>query len=181
MGSKTISFRDLQVAEELSHLNEIQMLHIDNDPLVNNVLRQCGMDIDYGVAYIPSKHVDMQGRIAIGYMAVGEVSINREYIDSPLSSSTDRLVAAGYRDVSLAQELLTLATSNRAYSEFVDTEYLPEAEDVVGYDEADVEEDYEWVSAQIQQLEDIRDALRGSMFNSAGTLKTAEEYQQEKM
>jgi hypothetical protein len=158
---KTISFRDLQLAEELKHLNEIQMLHRSNDDLMKSVLEKCGFDTDYETEYIPSKHRDMQGKVAIGYQAVGDISINRKTLNSCVSDITDRMVAASYQDPSLTRELASMMGNTVNYKS------LLEAED--SFDEieseAPVEEDYEWTVAQIKQLEMIRDQIRGSNEN----------------
>lgn len=173
--SKVLSFRDLLLCEELAHIkNEIELLHTANDDIVEDVLRKVGFDTDYPVLYVPSKHRDMQNKVAVGFMAVGEISLNRNFINSPMCSVEERIVAAGYQDRSRAVEMQRL-TGGRVSATILATdddrigdenEYAPDL----------IEPDYEEVAKQIKQLEEIRDAIRGDKYNEAGDLKTFAEY-----
>lgn len=174
--SKVMSFRDLKLIPELSGLSEIHMIHPSNDNLVNKYLAQLGFDLDYAVVYIPAKHRDMQGKIAVGFRAVGEVSCNRNFINSPLCTIDDRLIAAGYQDISLAKEMATLGSAGRSYSQLIDGECVEDDAVVEDFLEEETEEDEEFVASQIAQLEEIRDRLRGSMWSDSGALKTPDEY-----
>lgn len=174
--SRTISFRDLMVCEELAHIkNEIELLHPSNDDLVASVLSKIGFDIDYPVAYIPSKHRDMQNKVAVGFMAVGDISLNRDFINSPMCSVVDRMVAAAYTDPSLTKELANLTGNQVNFKALMDDEGDYAGDEL---DDSLLEPDYEYVSQQIKQLESIRDAIRGPMYNEAGALKTYAEYKQ---
>jgi hypothetical protein len=156
---KSISFRDMQLAKELEGLNEVQMLHPDNDELMKYVLSQCGIDTDYDIEYIPSLHRDMQGKVAVGFQAVGELNINRNVLNSVVCDVTDKLVAAGMQDPSLARELAGMMCSKADYRHLnEDIEDIASYDD---YDEQEYEDDYVWTSSQIKQLEMIRDQIRG--------------------
>jgi hypothetical protein len=170
--SRSLSFRDLKLIPELSKYNEIQLLDLSMDTVVNSFLEQLGFDIEYPLVYLPSKHRDMSNKIAVGFRVVGEVSTNRNFINSPLCSVTERLVAASYQDVSLTKELANLMGNNLNYESVFgkdseeDTEFPPEL----------VEPDAAYVAEQIKTLERVRDEIRGPMFNSRGGLKTPKEY-----
>lgn len=173
--SRTVSFRDLLVCEELAHIkNEVELVHPANDALMESILRKVGFDVDYPVVYVPSKHRDMQNKVAVGFQAVGEISINRDFINSPMCSVTERMVAASYSDRSLTRELAQLSAGQVSYKAITDdADYGDEEDD---FPNECIEEDYEYVSSQIKQLEQLRDTLRGTMFNEAGDLKTFAEY-----
>jgi hypothetical protein len=162
--SKSISFRDLQLATILKGLNELQMIHPDNDEKMRWVMSQCGIDVEYDIEYIPCLHRDMQNKVAVGFLAVGELNINRHVLNSVVCDVTDRLVAAGMQDPSLAKELAGMLSSRADYR------HLNEDTDAVDIEEDsgrgrnnddDVEDTYDYVSAQIRQLEKLRDEIRG--------------------
>jgi len=172
--SRTISFRDLMLCEELAHIkNEVELLHTSNDDLMRSLLSKIGFDVDYPVAYIPSKHRDMQNKIAVGFMAVGDISLNREFINSPMCSVTERMVAASYTDPSLTRELSNLMGNQVNLKTLMSDESEYDGEELA---DDMLEPDREFVSAQIKVLESIRDDIRGSMYNDAGDLKTYDEY-----
>lgn len=170
--SKVISCSDLLLAEELAHVkNEVELLSIDNDDIVCCILEKLGFDTMYPIAYVPSKHRNMQGQVVIGYQLVGDVTLNRLVLNSPVCDATDRLIAANYQDPSMARELAGMMNIQCNYSS-------EDSEEVVFDEDAEVEEDYEWVAQQIRQLETVRDAIRGSMFNEQGEIKTFSEYKE---
>lgn len=172
--SRTISFRDLLVCEELRHIkNEIELLSIQNDALVSNILSKIGFDIDYPVLYVPCKHRDMQNKVAIGFMAVGEISLNRAFINSPMCSITERMVAASYTDPSMTRELGALMGNTVNYRRLLSEDIESEGDELP---DDMLEADRHEVASQIKVLCEIRDAIRGDMYNEAGDLKTYEEY-----
>jgi hypothetical protein len=172
--SRTISFRDLLVCEELAHIkNEIELLHPDNDDLVADILSKIGFDVEYPVLYVPSKHRDMQNKIEVGFMAVGEISLNRSFINSPMCSITERMVAASYTDPTMTRELAGLMGHSINYKVLLSEDAEYDGEELPN---EMLEPDREHVAKQIKQLADIRDAIRGDMYNEAGDLKTFAEY-----
>lgn len=174
--SRTISFRDLLVAEELAHIkNEIELLAIENDALVESILKKIGFDTDYPITYIPSKHRDMQNKVAVGFMVVGEISLNRSFINSSLCSTTERLVASSYTDPSMTRELSNLMGNHINFKALIAEEGEGESDELPS---DMLEPDREFVALQIKQLAEIRDMIRGTMYNEAGDLKTFEEYKQ---
>lgn len=171
--SRVISFRDLRLAPGLQHFNEIQLLSLGKDDLMNWHLEKLGFDLNKGILYEPSKHRDLQGRVAVGFRAVGEINPYSEYMKTRLCPMIERLAAAAIVDVSLAKEMaamlgtapdLVLGGSNAS------------SEDIGEYPDEWIEEDYEDVSAQLRMLENLRDDIRGSYMNDYGNVKTPAEY-----
>lgn len=171
---KTISFRDLLVCEELAHIkNEIELLHPSNDALMEDILSKVGIDTQYAVLYIPSNHRDMQNKVAIGFMAVGDISINRAFINSPMCSTTERMVAASYTDPSLTRELANLMGGTVNFRSLQDESIDFEGEELP---EDMLEPDRAEVTKQLEQLVALRDVIRGTPYNEAGDLRTFAEY-----
>lgn len=157
------------------------------DKLVLSCLEQLGFDTKQAIVYLPSKHRSMQGKVAVDFIACGEINRDKKY--RHLLDTTQRIVAVGYSDASLAREMEDMLGRTRNYQpdDMVvgkmskkEREYRLENDiDLSDEDEYDVEyieDDYDMVLAQIKQLEEIRDTLRGPMFNSAGGLKLPNEY-----
>lgn len=170
---KVLSFRDIKLSGEFEGMNEVEMLAPSNDAKMNKVLAKIGIDLDYGVLYVPSKHRDMQGKVAVGFQAVGEIQHNRSFINSPFCTTADLIIVAGQHDMSLANELASLGSCSRSYGALLDTEAEGGG---VPADEYTVEDDYEFVLKQIQQLTEVRDMLRGPCNSDTGSLKTPQEY-----
>jgi hypothetical protein len=155
---KVISFRDLKLADELKHLNEVEMLFPENDALMHEVLWQCGFDPAKEIEYVPSKHRDMQGKVAIGFQAIGSVCTSRKLLNSCVSDITDRMCAAAYTDPSLTRELASMMGNTINYKALLEAEGVVEDEN----NEEPVEEDYEWTVQQIMQLQAVHDMIRGN-------------------
>lgn len=176
--SKSISFRDLRLIPELSSYNEIAMLQPRMDHLISGFLKIVGFDLDYPVEYVPSLHRDMQGKVALGFRCVGEVSCNRADINSPFCDLTDRLVAASYLDTSLMDALSELVAQSPDYASLaedgqINVEEMPALATII------FEDNWEDTEAQITVLYDLRDKIRGSAYNESGALKMPEEYHEE--
>lgn len=174
--SRVISFRDLMVCTKLAHIrNEIELLNIENDDVVASILAQVGFDVDYPVLYVPSKHRDMQNKVSVGFMAVGDISLNRSFVNSYLCSTTERMIAACYTDPSLMRELNRLTGNRVNYKALLADEGEGDLEELP---EDMLEPDRDIISAQIKQLTELRDSIRGGIYNEAGDLKTFAEYKQ---
>jgi len=164
--SRVFSFRDLRLIPELSKYRELDLLHPRLDPLVNKYLGQLGFDMDYAILYVPAKHRDMQGNVGVGFRAVGEISINRSFINSSMCSLIERLIAASYTDPSLTRELCQLMGNSIS---FKNTE--GESMDESDFPDELIEPDYDEVTREILMLENLRDSIRGPMHDEAGSLK----------
>lgn len=173
--SRTVSFRDLLVCSKLAHIkNEIELLSIENDAVMASILGQVGFDIEYPITYVPVKHRDMQNKVAVGFMAVGDISINRSFVNSYLCSTVERMIAASYSDPSLTRELGALMGHHVNYRSLLEDDAEWSGEELP--DEM-LEPDRHEVARQIASLIEIRDTIRGSQYNESGDLKTYEEYQ----
>ena len=170
--SRILSFRDLRLIPELSQYSEIDLLHPSMDDTVNKWLEEFGFNTNAPVQYIPNKHRDMQGNIGVGFRAIGTIAVGSEFLDTPLATMEDRILATFFTDPSLARELASMLNTGIRFAD------VPES-----YDESDddfpeelIEPDYPEVSKEIALLETIRDAVRGPMYNESGAPKTYKEY-----
>lgn len=172
--SRVISFRDLMVCSQLAHIkNEVELLSIANDDLVSSILAKIGFDVDYPILYVPSKHRDMQNKVAVGFMVVGEISLNRAFVNSYLCSTTERMIAACYTDPTLTRELGKLAGNRVNYKAMLEDQAEFEGDELP---EDMLEPDRFIVADQIKQLTELRDMIRGTIYNDSGDLKTFGEY-----
>jgi hypothetical protein len=138
----------------LSKYNEIELLHPSLDTVVKNCLKELGFDIGHPIEYIPSKHRDMKGHIAVGFRAVGEISTDREFLNSPLATMVDRVAASARYDLSLTKELCSLMGRSLDITEDA-------TEEDEEYPDEMMEDDYQLISNEIESLERIRDVIRG--------------------
>lgn len=172
---KSISITDLALIPELGKYNYMELIHPDQDDLMAKYLEMIGFDIEYPIQYIPSQHRNMQGKKVINYVVVGEVSCNRKHLNSEWADITDRIIANSYTDRGLAEDMLSLQCPSLDYSAFhegkEDTETTKE--DIGSYFDREEEKR---IVAQIKQLEELRDSIRGSMFNKDGSAKTFADY-----
>lgn len=169
--SRSVSFRDLRLTPTLEQFNEIDMLNIYKDDVMKGVLAACAFDVNQPVLYVPSQHRDMQGKVAVGFVAVGEISLKAEFRMNGMLNMTERLVAAGRRDVSLAKEMAELSGLSRNYTP---TECDDDETDGLADDQ--LEPDWLFVENQIKVLTELRDFIRGPCFTAAGGLKTYSDY-----
>lgn len=173
--SRVISFRDLRICPGLQHFNEIELLHPSKDALVNWHLEKLGFNTNRGVVYVPNKHRDMQGNVAVGFRAVGEIDSSSPYMSSSLCSLIERILAAAQHDISLAKEMSMMLGNSINFAAQGNEEPFEEDEDE--FPEELQEPDFEDVGAQIKSLEAIRDTIRGPYLNDYGNIKTPQEYQ----
>lgn len=168
---KTISVTDLKLIPELSHLNYVEMIHPDNDDLVNSFLEKMGFDILKPLEYRAYQHRNMQGQVVINFLIAGEISQDRKYLTGPFGSFEDRKIVAGMRDKSLFEELHSLGSRCHDYglSSSID-ENVPNREE----DEHKAEE--KRIAAEISLLEDVLYHVRGSQFKLDGSFKTPYDY-----
>lgn len=178
MPNKTCSFRDILKASWLKGLNEIDLLSIDRDDEVNKVLEAIGIETAYGVEYYACLHRDLTGLVAVGFMAAGSVTINRDHLNSAYASIEDRLIASAYSDPSLTRELGTLRGLQRSYEQ---DHALESESDVIGAKSRTYVEplsESSAISQQIAELNDLCFHIRGNSHGPSGALKTQSEYKQ---
>jgi len=169
-----MSFRDLKLIDELAKYNEIELLRPEMDDLVNGFLVQLGFDLSEGVLYVPNKHRDLQNNVAVGFRAVGRISLSREYLTSSMATAVDRLIAAQYTDPSLARELASMMGTGASFMAESSRDGLYDEDEE--YPNDWIEEDRDDVDNEIKSLEAIRDGLRGPYLNEYGNIKTPAEY-----
>jgi len=162
---KTVSVTDLMLIPELSHLRMIDFIDPRNDLLIAPYLRLLGFDTDYPVEYIPSQHRNMQGKVVIAYQIVGEIECNERFLSSSFATVEDRIIANGYKDLSLANQMSQALSTSRSYAG--ESEAFPS--DQCNPDEAAIVE-------QINVLETLLDVVRPERFKEDGSLKTIVEY-----
>jgi hypothetical protein len=163
---KSISVTDLKAkVPELSHLRMIDFINPQNDALIAPYLKVLGFDLDYPIEYIPSQHRNLQGQVVIAYRIVGEVDINSNFLASSYATPEDRIIAAGYKDMSLANEM------SRSLSTSKDFQGAVEA-----FPQEQANPDEQAILDQIEVLEGLIDQVRPGRFTEGGSLKTIAEY-----
>lgn len=163
---KTISVTDLKLIPELAHFRPIDFIDPKNDALIAPYLKVLGFDLDYPIEYLARQHRNLQGQVVIAYMIAGEVDINSKFLTSSLATSEDRIIAAGYKDMSLANEMSRSLSTSRDYNSGV-TEAFPA--ELTNPDEAAITE-------QLEMLESLLDMMRPNRYGEDGCLKTLTEY-----
>ena len=176
----SISLSDMNLVEELSNLSEFEMVSIDNEDLMQKYLYKIGMDCyDYPFVYTANYHRNLQDEVVLGYRVTGEIRCDATYKNSYLAGISERLVITAYNDPSLMEEIAELAYKVRDFSEYLnDSDSIDFDEDraVLPFDQ--MEPDWEMREAKVKELQDILESIRGPVYNSAGALKSSEEYKQ---
>lgn len=172
--SRVMGFRDLRIIPELAQYNEVELLHPSMDAVMNKYLEQLGFNTNAPIEYIPNNYRDMQGKTGVGFRAVGTINADSAYLRSPLASMEDRITATYYKDPTLAKELAMMMNTGIS---FVDVEVTQDG-DEDDFPEELVEPTYEDVAAELKRLEDLRDAIRGPVYNESGAPKTPAEYKE---
>lgn len=161
---RSLSVRDLLVAEELSHIkNEIDLIHPQNDELVKFILHQIGFDTRHEIQYIPSLHRDLKGKVAVGFQVVGEYSTDHKY--RKFMDTLDRVIICGMKDISLGRELAAMMGSQLQYHNDPEADNVSDAElENMGFTEGDggddAQEGYEELRREIEQLKMICASIR---------------------
>lgn len=176
----SISLSDMKLITELSGMSEFDMIRIENDDLMAKYLYKIGCDVpDYPWIYIPSKHRNLQNQVVTGYRAVAEIRCDADFRDSYLAGITERLTIASYFDSSCMEEIASLSYQVRDFAEHLnDSDSIEFDEDRALFPADQLEPNWEMEEAKIKELQDILDEIRGPAYNSAGSLKTSEEYRQ---
>lgn len=178
---RATSLRDIMLADNLKHIvSEVLLIDPKNDSEVLVVLEQIGYDIKQPFEYVPSRHRDMNNKVAVGFMVVGEYSREPKY--RHFLDTTDRVIVAGMADPSLGREMSAMQGRKNTYksedkwddgsrAKKDDPRYYSEAELLefgftTGEEEGDefsgeyLEKDWEETLRAIKQLEEIRDDVR---------------------
>lgn len=158
---KTISVTDLKLIPELSHLRMIDFIDPKNDALIAPYLEELGFDLDYPIEYMARQHRNLQGKVVIAYMIAGEISCNEKFLKSAFATAEDRIIAAGYRDLSLAKDMARgMHTSRDIEGE------------VEGFSPDQANPDEDDILMQIKVLDDLLLDVRGDPYKEDGSRKT---------
>lgn len=163
---KSFSVTDLQLISDLSHLRMLDFINPENDKLIAPFLEILGFDTEYPVEFVPAMHRNLQGKVVIAYLVVGDINCNAAFRKSVWCTTEDRIIAAGYTDLSLAADMAAASTACRDYgadpTEALTTDQLnPDEKDIV---------------KQIQLLADILLDVRGSPYKQNGSRKLLGEH-----
>ena len=172
---KAISVFDLKLIPELKDMTIFDIVHPDNDKLVNPFLEIMGFDLQYPLMYTVSQHRTLQKDVKVGFVIRGELNVNRKHLTSEWSDVYDRVVAASYTDKSLCKELCEHMNSSLDYSAF-----HAGREDEVGkpseFPQSLVNPDEDIITAQIRDLEAALFIIRGDQLKKDGSYKMPEDY-----
>lgn len=163
---KTISVTDLKRIPELSHLRMIDFINPVNDRLIAPYLKVLGFDLDYPIEYLARQHRNLAGDVVIAYMIAGEVECNERFLSSPFATVEDRIIVAGYKDLSLANQMSNALSTSRDYDNGTREGFPAE---LTNPDEAAILE-------QIKVLDNLLDQVRPDRYREDGSLKTLKEY-----
>ncbi len=170
---KAISVFDLRIIPQLAHLTHFDLIHPDNDCIVNPFLQVMGFDVRKGLNYTTSQHRTLQNKVEIGFVIRGEVNTSREHLTGPWADLQDRLTAAAITDPSLCRSMCAQLNSSLDFSSFG-----PDSSSGVVDFPASLSDPKEGeILAQIQQLDELLDMIRGSQHKEDGSLKRPEDYQ----
>lgn len=167
---KSISVTDLQLFPELSHLRMLDFIDPKYDALISPFLKIVGFDLDYPVEFIASQHRNLQGKKVIAYRIVGEVECNDSFLSSGFATTEDKIIARGYNDLGLSNDMASQLTVGRDYG----GDDLGQSEK--GFPPELTNEDEAEITMQIQLLTDLLTIVRGNPFKQDGSRKTLAEY-----
>lgn len=185
--SRTFSMRDVLYVLDPSGsrgLSEQALLSVHMDDEVNAVLAQVGFDINEPIEYLPSNHRDMRGIVGIGFRAVGTVTKDPAWLDSPLCDTMERIIFEYRRHPSLAKEMCHMLGSHvdlTSHASEDGSEYCTEAEERIKAKtlKGQLEPQYRAAEERINQLEDLREMVRGCPYRQDGGLKTPADYKED--
>jgi hypothetical protein len=171
---KAISVYDLKLIPELAHLTYFDMIHPDNDALVNPFLYILGFNLNKGLSYTACQHRTLANTVEIGFVIRGEVRTDLEFLLGPFSTIEDRLAAAAIMDKSLCAEMCMMMNQASSIGAYSSSSKEGEAEadfpeSLTNPDEADI-------VAEIQQLEFLLRDIRGDQHREDGSMKRPEDY-----
>jgi hypothetical protein len=166
-----LSVSDLLKLNDFAGMNEVQLIHPDNDEKVLNHARTAGMDITGGYEYSASQHKNMAGKVVVGYRLIGELTNAPSFRASPFCTSEVRTLSHLRRDVSLTQEMVKLSGGCFSYGKSVEEDAESDREYESMY-----EPNWQVLEQQINLLNQIAVDVRGSSMGANGGMKTFYEY-----
>lgn len=169
--NKVISCSDLLLADSFKGWTQFDLVDLRNINAVNAVLSELGFDTNKPIFVYAANHRNMQGRVQVGYLFVGNLLPTRENINGAYATIHDTYAAYSETDEDFYKEIMALSTCSPSYS--VDAaldDKIPERVD----QEQRVEE--QRILSEIKQLEEILKLARGDQRKDDGTIKCAEDY-----
>lgn len=167
---KSISVTDLQLIPELSHLRMLDFIDPKYDSLISPFLKILGFDLDYPIEFAASQHRNLQGQKVIAYRIIGEVECNDAFLSSAFATTEDRIIARGYNDLGLSNDMASQLTVGRDYGGD-DT-----GQSEKGFPPELTNEDEDEITLQVQLLTDLLRIVRGNPFKQDGSRATLAEY-----
>lgn len=158
------SLRDIKKLSEWAHLEETEIIHPKYDEQLSLIYYALGMDTRHPFTYHANNHRDAAGNVGIGCRVVGELREDREYINSGMCSTFDRMVMAGRHDTSLMLELCELSGKVLDFKSFFTENEVDESEREV-WPSWLTEGDYEPALQAINDLNETIKAVRGLNIN----------------
>lgn len=165
---KSVSVTDLKLIPELAHLRPLDFIDPKNDALIAPFLKVLGFDLDYPIQYIPSQHRNMQGQVVIAYRIVGEVECNESFLTSSFATTEDKIIARGYKDLGVAQDMAGQMTTGRDYGG-------DEGQSEKGFPPELTNDNEDEIATQIHMLDIALAIARGNPFKQDGSRKTMAE------
>lgn len=173
---KTISYYDLQLIPELSHLSQFDIMSPDNDYLVNPFLHKIGFDLERcGLEYRVCQHRSLTGKIVLGLQIAGEVRIDREFLSSPWATAEDKMIAAGRYDRSLGNELSNMLGVTVQYGNVFALDDEEQKEHWM------TQEEIERIEDQLASLGIALENTRGDQRKRDGSLKRPRDYHEQEV
>lgn len=166
-----LSCSDLLKLGDFAGMNEVSLIHPENDEKVLNHARTAGMDICGGYAYEASQHKNMFGKVVVGYRLIGELRSDAAFRSNPFYTTEVGTLSHLRRDVSLTQEMVKLSGGNFSYGKNVEEDAESEREYESMY-----EENWQAIECEITVLNQLAFDTRGSSYGANGGLKTFYEY-----
>lgn len=163
---RVMSVYDLKLVPQLAHLSPLDFVNPENYALMIPFLKTLGYDTDKPIQFLPCQHRTMAGKVVIGYLVVGDISQDREFLLSGFCTAEDRIIAAGMKDLSLAYDMAKSMTTCRDYG----------ADSVEGFPPDQANPDEQHILNEIKLLQTIADIAQGDLFKSDGSRKTLQEF-----
>ena len=165
---KIYSVTDLMLIPELSHLRQLDFIDPANTELLKPFLKILGYDLDYPIQFIPSRHRNLQGQVVISYQIVGDIECNESFLNSVWCTSEDRMIVAGYNDLTISEDMAAAMTACRPYG---DTGAHDD-----GFPLDQCEPDEKETLDQIKQLEELLLQIRGNPYRKDGSMATLDQF-----
>lgn len=172
---RSCSLRDIKRVPKFSHLSELELVKPKYDEQLIPVLYALGMDTNQPMQYLANNMRDYAGETGVGIRIVGELRTDREFINSGMCNTIERIILSGQTDVSLMMELVSLMAHTLDFKAFFDENEVDESE----HEDLPLcltEPNWKDTAETIDALNNAILQIRGCPFREDGSLKTWQEY-----